>query len=152
MVPRGYSNKKKLETKVDDAAHFNLALPPGFVLAERYAIDGVLAATSSFALTYTAHDLVATDLVPFRVVIKEFLPRILVARGADGIAVRPHSPADERDFGRAVRSFLHEGDLLSEIPSASLAAVHRCIEANGTGYVVMDHCVCQPLATAIAEV
>src|SRR5262249_46643226 len=97
--------------------------------------------SSAFAVTYLAQDEATGDSA----VVKEFFPRSLIGRDADGVAVRPHSPEDERDFARALRRFVHEGALLSEVNHAHLVRARQLVEANGTAYLVMDVCEGQSL-------
>jgi len=138
-----------------DAPRFTFALKRGAFLADRYRIDRLLADSSSFALTYLATDTSPTDDAPAdeppTVAIKEFLPRVLVGRDRDGAAVRPHSPADGREFGRALRRFVHEAQVLGDIESPYLLRVRGCLEENGTAYLLMAPRPGRPLAKALTE-
>src|SRR5262245_2809668 len=138
-----------------DAPRFTFALKRGALLADRYRIDRLLADSSSFALTYLATDTSPTYHAPAdepaTVAIKEFLPRVLVGRGRDGAGVQPHSPADGREFGRALRRFVHEAQVLGDIESPYLIRIRECIEENGTAYLLMAPRPGRPLAKALTE-
>ena len=133
-----------MQPEVRDA-QYTLALPPGTRLAERYRLVRPLGSSSAFAILYAAED----SATGASAVIKEFFPRSLVARRADGPAVHPHSPEDERDFVRALRRFVHEGAALAEIDHPHLARARRLIEANGTAYLVMDRQDGKPLTDVV---
>ena len=134
-----------------DAPRFTFALKRGALLAARYRIDRLLADSSSFALTYLATDTSPSDDSPPTVAIKEFLPRVLIGRGRDGCTVQPHSPADGREFGRALRRFVHEAQVLGDIESPYLERVYGCLEENGTAYLMMAPRYGRHLATALAD-
>lgn len=119
-----------------------LALRPGVLLADRFRLVRSVRGTSSFAFSYHAEDLTTGETV----VIKEFFPRSLVSRGADGMVVRPHSPECERDFLRALHRFALEGGVLAESTQANLVRVRAVVDANGTSYLVMAQHETQPLA------
>ena len=119
-----------------------LALRPGVLLADRFRLVRLIRGTSSFAFSYQADDLTTGDTV----IIKEFFPRSLVSRGADGSAVKPHSPECERDFLRALHRFALEGAVLAESSHPNLVRVRAVVDANGTVYLVMDRYEAQPLA------
>jgi serine/threonine protein kinase len=135
-----------------DAPRFTFALKRGTILAGRYRIDRLLADSSSFALTYLATDTSIAGSAPVRVAIKEFLPRVLVGRAANGSSVQAHSPADAREFGRSLQRFLREGEVLGGIDSPHLTRVHRCLLENGTGYSVMEPRPGRALPAALSEV
>lgn len=116
-------------------SHHALALRPGALLADRFRIVRSLRGTSSFALSYHAEDQLNGDVV----VIKEFFPRNLVSRAADGVAVRPHSPDVERDFLRALHRFALEGSVLAEISHPNVVRVRAVVDANETAYLVMEN-------------
>jgi len=114
-------------------SHHALALRSGALLADRYCIRSVRGA-SPFAFSYLAEDRLTGDTV----VVKEFFPRSLVSRGADGTAARPHSPDCERDFLRALHRFALEGAVLAEVSHANLVRVRAVLDANQTVYLIMD--------------
>jgi serine/threonine protein kinase len=119
-----------------------LALRPGVLLADRFRLVRSVRGTSSFAFSYHAEDLTTGESVA----VKEFFPRSLVSRGADGMVVRPHSPECERDFLRALHRFALEGGVLAESTQANLVRVRAVVDANGTSYLVMAQHDTQPLA------
>src|SRR5256885_14494687 len=119
-----------------------LALRPGVLLADRYRLVRSGRGTSSFAFSYNAEDLSTGEAV----VIKEFFPRSLVSREADGLSVRPHSQECERDFLRALHRFALEGAVLAESSHPNLVRTRAVVDANATVYLVMEHRETQPLA------
>ena len=122
-----------------------LALRPGVLLAERFRLVRLIRGTSSFAFSYQAEDLTTGDTV----IVKEFFPRSLVSRAAEGSAVKPHSSECERDFLRALHRFALEGAVLAESTHPNLVRVRAVVDANGTVYLVMDRHEAQPLAEYI---
>ena len=118
------------------------ALRAGALLADRFRVVRAARGTSPFAFSYHAEDLLNGDTV----VIKEFFPRSLVSRAADGLTVRPHSTDCERDFLRALHRFALEGAVLAEITHPHLVRVRAVVDANQTVYLVMDRHESQSLA------
>src|SRR3954464_10061176 len=118
-----------------------LALRPGVLLADRFRLVRSVRGTSSFAFSYHAEDLTTGESVA----VKEFFPRSLVSRGADGMVVRPHSPECERDFLRALHRFALEGGVLAESAHPHLVGVRAVVDANDTAYLVMTRQETQPL-------
>jgi len=119
-----------------------LALRPGVLLADRFRLVRLVRGTSSFAFSYLAEDLTLGDTV----IIKEFFPRSLVSRGADGAAIKAHSAECERDFLRALHRFALEGATLAESTHPNLVRVRAVVDANATVYLAMDRHETQPLA------
>lgn len=119
-----------------------LALRPGVILADRYRLVRSVRGASPFAFSYQAEDLTTGESV----VVKEFFPRSLVSRAADGLAVRPHSPECERDFLRALHRYALEGAVLAESTHPNLVRVRAVVDANATVYLVMNRHETQPLA------
>src|SRR5436190_822150 len=74
-----------------------------------------------------------------QVALKEFMPRELAVRGADGI-VRPRSPDGAEQFERLLESFFNEARLLAPFNHPALVRVHRFWKANGTAYMAMQYC------------
>lgn len=103
-------------------------------MADRFRVLRPLAGGSAYSISYLADDLTRGEPI----VVKEFFPRSLVARAPDGVTARPHSPESGRDFVRALRRFVIEGSVLSEIAHPHVVRVRGLVEANGTAYLVMD--------------
>ena len=70
------------------------------------------------------------------VVVKEYLPDQLAVR--TGTDLVPKSSAHRSDFETGLNHFLEEGEALTRIAHPNLAAVLRCLKANGTGYIVRE--------------
>jgi serine/threonine protein kinase len=108
------------------------ALPAGYRL-ESYRFERVLAA-GGFGITYLARDV---DLAR-AVAIKEFLPATLAMRG-EGTRVVAISDADKEDFDYGLDRFRREAEMLTAFNHPNIVRVYRYIEANGTGYLVMEY-------------
>jgi len=74
-----------------------------------------------------------------QVALKEFMPRDLAMRGADGI-VAPRSPQCADQFQRSLEAFFNEARLLAPFNHPALVRVHRFWKANGTAYMAMQYC------------
>ena len=127
---------------VDAQESHVLTLRAGALLADRFRVVRSAHGASPFAFSYHAEDLLNGDAI----VIKEFFPRSLVSRAADGLSVRAHSPECERDFLRALHRFALEGAVLAEIAHPHVARVRAVVDANQTVYLVMDRHETQSLA------
>ena len=136
-----------MTTDVLEPQH-TLALRPGVLLADRFRIVRSVRGTSAFAFSYQAEDLTTGESV----VVKEFFPRSLVSRAADGLSVRPHSPECERDFLRALHRYALEGAVLAESTHPNLVRVRAVVDANATAYLVMNRHETQPLADYLRTV
>jgi serine/threonine protein kinase len=111
------------------------ALSPGTALADRYRVDALLGHPGGFGIVYRAHDL----HFDIDVAIKEFLPRALAGRVADGTAVLPHSDADADLFRHGLQQFLKEARTLARLDHPNIVRVQNYFEANGTAYLVMNY-------------
>lgn len=120
------------------------ALPEGYRINE-FEIQTVLG-SGSFAIVYRAYD---HSLAKVRA-IKEYLPRGLAAR-FDNNVITILSKKDEAAYKSGLASFLEEARLLAGINHSSVVRVYRCIEANGTAYMVMDLCEGETLEQRIAS-
>ena len=108
------------------------ALAPGHELDD-YRIDALLA-SGPFGLTYLAHD--ATISAP--VVIREFLPISLAARGASG-GIEPHFARHEATLRTAVTRFVEHAKGFAAVRHPHVVRVGRLFETSGTAYVVSDY-------------
>lgn len=136
-----------MRTELADGRHYTLALPPGTVLDGTYRIIRVLNQSSTYAVTYLAHDQRAAD----QVVLKEFLPRTLAARASDELTLLPHTADDASTLSRALRRFLREAELLADIAHPHIPRARRSFEANGTAYLVLQNYEGRTLAHHVAE-
>ncbi|QQS11616.1 MAG: serine/threonine protein kinase [Rhodospirillales bacterium] len=125
--------------------HFG-ALPTGYRLGP-YIIQSVIG-SGGFGTTYRAVD----DRLRRPVAIKEFLPNDVAVR-TGGVEVRPRSPADQETFDWGLRRFLDEARTLAVLADApNIVHVHDFLEANGTGYMVMELVEGEPLSSLIKRV
>ena len=108
-------------------------LPPGYIL-DVYQFEQVLGNAGAFGITYAARNLSSGR----RVAIKELFPSDYVIRDAtDHVVVQTTS--DEQIFIEAVRMFRREADILSRVKHENVVKVFDYLEANGTGYMVMQY-------------
>ncbi len=106
------------------------ALPAGRRLLQ-FEIQRVIG-SGGFGIVYLAVDHSLERLVA----IKEYLPAMFAARGADGrVTLRGARHAATFDAG--LRSFVNEARLLARFDHPSLVKVHHFWEADGTAYMVM---------------
>ena len=124
-------------------ADFPSALRAGYRLNE-YRIDRVLG-QGGFGITY-----LATDTVLHRVVaMKEYLPSEFAVR-VQGATVSPRSRNQAESYRWGLDRFLDEARTLARFRHRSIVPVLRFFEANGTGYMVMEHEAGRPFAELIA--
>ncbi|MFO1160071.1 MAG: protein kinase, partial [Reyranellaceae bacterium] len=122
------------------------ALPIGARVG-RYQIVSVLG-QGAFGITYRARD---THLER-DVAIKEYLPALLAAR-PDGIGVLPRSTEVSEDFFHGRRQFLDEAKTIARLGHVpAVVRVHDFLEANGTGYAVMQLLEGESLSTLLRRV
>jgi len=99
----------------------------------RYRIVAVLG-QGAFGITYRARDL----QLERDVAIKEYLPALLATR-LDGVTVSPRSTQVADDFAWGRARFLDEAKTLARLARApAVVQVHDYLEANGTGYMIMQ--------------
>ena len=108
-------------------------LPPGFRLDEFEIVR--LLGKGGFGLAYLAYDHVLKQ----QRVIKEFLPSSVARRDRDGCRVCPRSGSDQEVFADWRDSFINEARLLAALDHPNVVRVYRCLEANGTAYMVMHY-------------
>ena len=86
-----------------------------------------------FGITYRALDIKLDSLR----VIKEYMPRHIARRAADGTTVQPIADTDEEAYQTGLVRFEQEGRALGYLDHPNIVQVYRCFEANGTAYLVM---------------
>ena len=107
------------------------ALPKGYMLQE-YQVDRVLGA-GGFGLTYLGWD----TALEKPVAVKEYLPNDLAVRETNHSVVAK-SRDDEDNFRWGLTRFLDEARTLARFKHPNIVPVHRCFEAHGTAYIVME--------------
>ena len=121
----------------------HIALPSGTMLQE-YRLEKVVG-HGSFGIVYVAKN----TFLPEIVAIKEFLPDELANR-IEGTTVIPKSSDMAEAYQEVLNKFLDEARLLYQlaqpVPHKNIVRVMRYIEANGTGYMVMDYEKGRPLS------
>jgi C-terminal peptidase prc len=111
------------------------ALTPGTVLHEQFVIGRVLGKPGGFGITYLALD----RALATRVAIKEYLPRDLALRAADGLTIAPHSTEDADTFRFGLSQFLEEARTLARLDHPNIVRVRQFFSAHGSAYLVMDY-------------
>jgi serine/threonine protein kinase len=109
------------------------ALPPGFRLEEFEIVK--LLGKGGFGLAYLAYDHVLKQ----QRVIKEFLPTSVAQRDRGGCRVCTRSGSDQEIFTDWRDGFINEARLLASLDHPNVVRVYRCLEANGTAYMVMHY-------------
>ncbi len=107
-----------------------LALAPGTIV-DNLRIDRVLG-QGAFGITYLATDTVLEKSFA----LKEYLPRENVTRKADG-HLQPLDQVSSGIFATGLRRFLDEGRTVAKLEHPNIVKVFRCVEANGTAYLLM---------------
>src|SRR6202158_1554402 len=108
-------------------------LPPGYIL-DVYQFEQVLGNAGAFGITCAARKLRGGP----KIAIKELFPSDYVIRDATGHVV-VQTTSDEQNFIEAVRMFRREADILSRVNHENVVKVFDYLEANGTGYMVMQY-------------
>lgn len=106
------------------------ALHPGQTI-QRYVIERVLG-KGGFGVVYLARH----ETLEYQVVIKEYLPKGLARRVADG-RVEPVSPAAAEAFQQSLLKFRQECEALLTLDHPNIVYVYDCFFALGTAYLVM---------------
>ena len=112
----------------------NIALATGFVIDDRYAIEGVLG-DGGFGIVYKAYD----RTFETRAAIKEFLPREVSTRATDAVSVVPRRKSDAQVHAEGVKAFLEEARRLHRLHHENIVEVTDFVHAHGTGYLVMPY-------------
>jgi len=108
------------------------ALPAGARI-EDFEIRRVLG-TGGFGVTYLGFD---TGLER-AVAIKEYCPQGVATRTPGETTLAPGAPDMEETYRYGLGRFLDEARTLARFHHPSIVRVHRFLEANGTGYLIMD--------------
>lgn len=109
-------------------------LPSGYRL-EEFEIVRVLG-EGGFGIAYLAFD----HTLRQQRVIKEFLPGQVARRDRSGLRITARTGQENRDiFSEGLRSFISEARLLASMDHPNVVRVYRCLEANGTAYLVMHY-------------
>jgi serine/threonine protein kinase len=108
-------------------------LPSGHVL-DIYQFENVLGRAGAFGITYAARNLSSGG----KVAIKELFPADYVYRNSAGRVVI-QSASEQPIFLDAMRMFRREADILSRVAHENVVKVFDYLEANGTGYTVMQY-------------
>ncbi|MEM6606308.1 MAG: serine/threonine-protein kinase, partial [Pseudomonadota bacterium] len=107
-------------------------LSPG-TLIEHYELKDVLG-VGGFGITYKGWD---TRLERW-VAIKEFLPAELAVRDAASRTVKARTDR-AGDYEFALEKFLQEARILAKFDHVNIVRATAFLQANGTGYMVMDY-------------
>lgn len=108
------------------------ALPIGYRL-EDYEIESILG-HGGFGITYKARDVSLGSAVA----IKEYLPQELAIRDRGDHSVSPKSAGDGDSYRWGLERFLEEARTLARFKHPNIVRVVRYLQANSTGYTVMD--------------
>ena len=120
------------------------ALPEGFQL-ENYELRRVLS-TGPYGIKYVATDHDSGQAVA----VKEYFP-VGVAVRQEGTGVVPKSSSDSANFEAGLTRFLDVAKAQTRLRHDNLVRTHGCLNAGGTGYVVMDYIEGKTLAEVVAQ-
>jgi len=110
-----------------------IVLPQGTLLAERYRI-GTAVGYGGFALAYRARD----ERLERDVIVKEYLPRMLVNRVPGEGTVRLHQESERTEYLAGKEDFLQEARLLAGFrEETGIIPVFDSFEQHETAYFVM---------------
>ncbi|WP_295440591.1 protein kinase, partial [uncultured Thiodictyon sp.] len=112
-----------------------LLLPQRMLLNGQFVVGRVLVDPGAFSISYLCWDLNLEACVA----IREYLPRELAGRAADGVSVACHSLEDGVAFRFGLEQFRRQASVLAQLHHPSLARVRQLFKANCTAYVVMDY-------------
>lgn len=112
-----------------------ILLPVGTPLGGQFVVEGVLGKPGGFGIVYLARD----TRLDTHVAVKEFFPRALASRSADGVTLRPNTAEDAAGLEAGRQRFLEEGRLLARFQHPGVVRVRGFFEENGTAYLVMDY-------------
>ena len=117
---------------MNDKEH-DISLPAG-CRVDNYIIERKIGG-GGFSIVYLAH-LVDSEA---QVVLKEFMPRKLAYRDADGTTVRPRDDQSIENFTHGQRLFFQEASTLATLKHPNVVNVTNFFRANGTVYMVMAY-------------
>lgn len=110
-------------------------ITPGKLLHERYEMGTVIGA-GGFGITYHAWD--TYQNIP--VAIKEYYPVGTAQRADNTLSIRTCEQDKEKDYEKAIESFLNEGRSLMEFNNEpGIVHVHDFFEENNTAYIIMEY-------------
>ena len=111
------------------------ALALGTVVGRQFLIGRVLGKPGGFGITYLAFDYGRIT----RVALKEYLPRDLAVRAADGSTILPQSQEEGDLFRYGLGQFMNEARTLAQLDHPNIVRVRQFLGANNTAYLVMDY-------------
>ena len=123
------------------ADNARVPLAPGYILDGTYVIQRLLG-KGGFALTYLAKDSALDTLVA----IKEFMPVDLSRRGPDN-CIEPITKG-RLEYSELLARFKEEAQILVRMNHPSIVRVIRWIDANRSGYYVMEYLPGETLGAA----
>ena len=73
------------------------------------------------------------------VVLHEYFPGEIAARGEDGLNVEPKLASDKENFEFGLKEFLHQAEMLAQIEHPNIAVTENKLQLNGTAYRIVDY-------------
>jgi serine/threonine protein kinase len=111
------------------------AIGLGALVRGQYIVGRVLGKPGGFGITYLAFD----QRLGQRVALKEYLPRDLAMRAADGATILPQSQEEGDLFRYGLAQFMNEARTLARLDHPNIVRVRDFLEANGTAYLAMNY-------------
>ena len=111
----------------------NVNLPSG-THVDNYVIEKPIGG-GGFSIVYLGHVVHSS----IQVVIKEYMPRKLARRAADGKTVQANDEMAAEKFTHGRRLFFQEASILATLKHSTIVNVINFFRANGTVYMVMEY-------------
>ncbi|AMK10915.1 hypothetical protein AWY79_07225 [Pseudodesulfovibrio indicus] len=140
MCPHCLSDKVRGNTCADCGRNVHnvpkdpRALRPGAVLRNQFVIGKQLGA-GGFGITYLAYD----RMLKQKIAIKEFMPKKVAAREANGNKIVPVSENHLGAFAKGKEQFIEEARTIAQFRHENIVPILTCFEANDTAYFVMPY-------------
>lgn len=130
-----------------DYHHPLVALPLRTILSGQYLVGRVLG-QGGFGITYLGIDL----RLELKVAIKEFFPTSLSSRNANSTTLSVHEGDSREHFQYHLKKFLEEGRAIARFnDNPCIVSVLGFLEANNTGYLIMNYLEGRTLKEFLAE-
>lgn len=88
----------------------------------------------AYGITYKAHD----HALERTVAVKEYFPNGLATREDDAVTLTPTSSSEKKAFEFGLKRFIREARTLARFNEPNIVRVQQYLEANATGYLVMN--------------
>jgi hypothetical protein len=119
----------------ETAQRATFLLPHRTLLNGQFIVGRGLGKPGGFGITYLGWDL----WLHRRVAIKEYFPRDIAGRAADGTTVTPDSTDDAEGFRYGLEQFQTEARTLARLDHPNSVRTHQVLAAHGTAYLAIEY-------------